>query len=57
MSACKCTLRVTAQLLLDDFSGHNVEAVAALLDTAGRFLYRLPETHERMATMAEVHAF
>lgn len=31
-----------------------MEAAAALLDTAGRFLYRLPETHERMATMAEV---
>lgn len=41
--------------MLDDFSGHNVEATAALLDTAGRFLYRLPETHDRMATMAEVH--
>jgi hypothetical protein len=43
-----------AQLLLDDFTGHNIEATAALLDTAGRFLYRTPETHERMATMAEV---
>lgn len=45
-----------AQLLLDDFAGHNIEATAALLDTAGRFLYRTPETHERMATMAEVHS-
>lgn len=43
-----------AQLLLDDFSGPNIEATAALLDTAGRFLYRTPETHERMASMAEV---
>ena len=42
------------QLMLDDFTGHNIEATAALLDTAGRFLYRTPETHERMATMAEV---
>jgi regulator of nonsense transcripts 2 len=44
------------QLLLDDFAGHNIEATAALLDTAGRFLYRTPETHERMATMAEVRS-
>ena len=28
--------------------------MATLLDTAGRFLYRLPETHDRMANMAEV---
>lgn len=41
--------------LLDDFAGHNVEAAAELLDTAGRFLYRLPETHSRMANMAEVN--
>ena len=40
--------------MLDDFSGHNVEAVAELLDTAGRFLYHLPESHSRMASMAEV---
>lgn len=40
--------------MLDDFSGSNVDAVAELLDTAGRFLYRLPETHVRMANMAEV---
>ena len=39
--------------MLDYFGGHNVEAVAELLDTAGRFLYRLPESHSRMASMAE----
>jgi hypothetical protein len=51
---CSLPACVCAQLLLDDFAGHNIEATAALLDTAGRFLYRTPETHERMATMAEV---
>ena len=43
------------KVMLDDFVGTNVDAVAELLDTAGRFLYRLPETHVRMANMAEVH--
>ncbi len=42
--------------MLDDFSGSNVDAVAELLDTAGRFLYRLPETHVRMANMADVRS-
>lgn len=42
--------------LLDDFVGHNVDAAAALVDTAGRFLYRLPETQTRMNNMLEVAA-
>ncbi len=42
--------------MLDDFGGSNVDAVAELLDTAGRFLYRLPETHVRMANMADVRS-
>jgi hypothetical protein len=40
--------------LLDDFVGHNVDAAAALVETAGRFLYRLPETQMRMTNMLEV---
>lgn len=40
--------------MLDDFTHHNVDTACALLETAGRFLYRLPETHTRMANMAEV---
>ena len=42
------------QSLLDDFVQHNVDTACALLESAGRFLYRLPETHTRMANMAEV---
>lgn len=42
------------QSLLDDFVQHNVDTACALLETSGRFLYRLPETHTRMANMAEV---
>ena len=42
--------------MLDEFGGSNVDAVAELLDTAGRFLYRLPETHVRMANMADVRS-
>ena len=40
--------------LLDDFSGHNVDAAAALVEGAGRFLFRLPESQTRMANMLEV---
>ena len=39
--------------LLDDFAGHNVDAAAALVEAAGRFLLRLPETEMRMANMLE----
>lgn len=30
--------------LLDDFVGHNIEAAAALVEGAGRFMIRCPET-------------
>ncbi|PSC71053.1 regulator of nonsense transcripts UPF2 [Micractinium conductrix] len=40
--------------LLDDFSGHNIDAACALVETAGRFFYRLPETSTRMANFLEV---
>ena len=43
-------------MLLDDFSGHNVEAAAALVEGAGRFLFRLPESQTRMANMLDVRA-
>ena len=40
--------------LLDDFTGHNIDAACALVESAGRYLYRLPETSTRMANMADV---
>ncbi|DBA81963.1 TPA: hypothetical protein ACH3X1_007672 [Trebouxia sp. C0004] len=48
------TIFVMLKFLLDDFVQHNVDTACGLLETAGRFLYRLPETHTRMANMAEV---
>ena len=42
------------QTCLDDFSSHSVDAAAALVETAGRFLYRHQESHTRMANMLEV---
>ncbi|KAL0026394.1 hypothetical protein WJX79_005678 [Trebouxia sp. C0005] len=48
------TIFVMLKSLLDDFVQHNVDTACGLLETAGRFLYRLPETHTRMANMAEV---
>ncbi|EFN54863.1 hypothetical protein CHLNCDRAFT_134932 [Chlorella variabilis] len=40
--------------LLDDFSGHNIDAACAMVETAGRFFYRLPETSTRMSNFLEV---
>lgn len=40
--------------LLDDFSGHNVDAAAALVETAGRYLFCLPETQTRISNMLDV---
>ncbi|KAG2482394.1 hypothetical protein HYH03_018672 [Edaphochlamys debaryana] len=40
--------------LLDDFSGHNIDSAAALVESAGRFMYRCPETRVRMENMLEV---
>lgn len=40
--------------LLDDFTHHNIDAACALIETAGGFLIRLPETHIRMENMLEV---
>eukprot|EP01025_Chloroclados_australasicus_P032332 TRINITY_DN3277_c0_g2_i3.p1 TRINITY_DN3277_c0_g2~~TRINITY_DN3277_c0_g2_i3.p1 ORF type:complete len:917 (-),score=106.76 TRINITY_DN3277_c0_g2_i3:53-2803(-) len=44
----------TLKTLLDDFSGHNVDTACALVDAAGRFLMRLPETNARMDNMIQV---
>ena len=35
------------QMLLFDFSHHNIEMACALLDTCGRFLYRSADSHHR----------
>lgn len=40
--AAPATLLTRLKALLDDFSGPNVEAAAALVESAGRFLLRLP---------------
>ena len=42
------------QSLLDDFSAHNIDTAAWLVESAGRFLYLLPETAQRMQNMLEV---
>lgn len=44
------------QSLLDDFVGSNIDAAAALVENAGRYLYLLSEAHTRMANMLEVCA-
>ena len=42
------------QSLLDAFEGHNVDTAASAVEAAGRYLYLLPETAQRMANMLEV---
>lgn len=42
------------KVLLDDFNRANVEMVAVLLETCGRFLLRSEETHERMKSVLEM---
>lgn len=39
--------------LIVDFSVHNVELIATLLESCGRFLYLIPFTHERMNEILE----
>lgn len=41
------------ETLLTDFTGQNVDLTCQLLVTCGRYLYRLPETRERLAFMLE----
>lgn len=40
--------------LLDDFAHHNIDAACALMETAGRYLIRRPETNSRMENMLDV---
>lgn len=35
------------KMLLFDFSHHHIEMACAMMETAGRFLYRSPESHRR----------
>ena len=35
------------QMLMFDFTHHNIEMACALLETCGRFLYRSPDSHYR----------
>jgi regulator of nonsense transcripts 2 len=40
--------------LLDDFSHHNIDVVAALLESVGGFLYRNPATYLRMRNILDI---
>lgn len=43
--------------LLDDFTHMNIDASCALIETAGRYFMKLPETHIRMENMLEVNSY
>ena len=45
---------VPLQKVLDEFVHHNIDVACTMIETAGRFLFLLPETHERMSNMAQV---
>lgn len=38
---------------LDDFTGANVDVACALLESCGRYLYRLPHTHATVSSLME----
>ena len=40
-------------LLFQDFTNHNVDVFASLLETCGRYLYLLPYTHQRVVNVVE----
>lgn len=42
------------QACLDDFTHHNIDVACNLLETCGRFLYRSPDTAQRMANMLDI---
>lgn len=42
------------QVLLNNFNGFNIDIVCSLLETCGRFLYRIPETKTRLGNMLEI---
>lgn len=43
----------TFQDLFNDFNHHNIELVAALMESCGRYLYLSPECHKRMEEVIE----
>ena len=42
---------MSLQLLLRDFSYHNIEMTCVLLEHCGRYLYRSPDSHPRAKTL------
>ena len=42
-----------AQALVDDFTPASLQTLVALLETCGRFLYLVPETHDRCVASLE----
>ncbi|KAG4098015.1 ARM repeat-containing protein [Neocallimastix lanati (nom. inval.)] len=42
------------QVLLGNFNGFNIDILCSLLETCGRFLYRVPETKVRLGNMLEI---
>ncbi|RCV34594.1 hypothetical protein SETIT_7G171600v2 [Setaria italica] len=52
--APSCLVFGCLKACLDDFTHHNIDVACNLLETCGRFLYRLPETTIRMSNMLEI---
>ena len=44
---CDASYVCVLQMLMFDFTHHNIEMACALLETCGRFLYRSPDSHYR----------
>ncbi|KAJ3048469.1 hypothetical protein HK097_010505 [Rhizophlyctis rosea] len=42
------------KVLLEDFKFHNIELACNLLETSGRFLFKMPETHTRTSNYLDI---
>jgi len=40
--------------LVEDFTGHNIELVACLLETCGLYIHKTPEVHQRFNQMLDL---
>lgn len=46
------TVFMSMKHLLDDFEGNNIEIFCVFLEYCGVFLYKKPETHQRVSNLA-----
>ena len=48
------TYALLKRVILEDFTMHNVDMVAIILESCGRFLFHQPESHKRLQNLFEI---